>query len=61
MFNTEDCNIGVEEISFALNLLHYRNLEIRSTVKNSLKSAVARYIYDQTKRNPMILPIIEEV
>lgn len=32
-----------------------------STVKNSLKSSVARYIYDQTKRNPMILPIIEEV
>ena len=32
-----------------------------STMKSSLKSAVARYIYDQTKRNPMILPIIEEI
>ena len=32
-----------------------------ASVKSGLKSAVARYIYDQTKRNPMILPIIEEV
>ena len=32
-----------------------------AVVKSSLKSNVARYIYDQTKRNPMILPIIEEV
>lgn len=32
-----------------------------STLKSNLKSSVARYIYDQTKRNPMILPIIEEV
>lgn len=32
-----------------------------ATMKSSLKSAVARFIYDQTKRNPMILPIIEEI
>jgi ribonuclease J len=32
-----------------------------STMKSSLKTSVARYIYDQTKRNPMILPIIEEI
>ena len=30
-------------------------------MKNSIKSAVAKYIYDRTKRNPMILPIIEEI
>ncbi len=30
-------------------------------MKNNIKSSVARYIYDKTKRNPMILPIIEEV
>ena len=30
-------------------------------MKNNIKSNVARYIYDKTKRNPMILPIIEEV
>ena len=32
-----------------------------STMKSGLKNSVARYIYDRTKRNPMILPIIEEV
>ena len=30
-------------------------------MKNSIKTAVAKYIYDRTKRNPMILPIIEEI
>lgn len=32
-----------------------------SMMKNNIKSNVAKYIYDKTKRNPMILPIIEEV
>ncbi len=32
-----------------------------STLKSSMKAAVARYIYEQTKRSPMILPIIEEI
>lgn len=30
-------------------------------MKNNVKSGVARYILEKTKRNPMILPIIEEV
>ena len=54
---------GVKEAaaeSVAASLNGKRHLEW-AAVKNSLKSAVARYIYDQTKRNPMILPIIEEV
>lgn len=32
-----------------------------ATMKSALKGSVARYIYEQTKRNPMILPIIEEI
>ncbi len=32
-----------------------------STLKNSLRNDVARYIFGKTKRNPMILPIIEEI
>ncbi len=32
-----------------------------STIKNNLKNNIAHYIYDQTKRSPMILPIIMEV
>ncbi|MBP3361888.1 MAG: ribonuclease J [Clostridia bacterium] len=32
-----------------------------STLKNALKNDVAKFIFAKTKRNPMILPIIEEV
>ena len=32
-----------------------------ATMKNQIKTGVAHYIYDKTKRNPMILSIIEEV
>ena len=32
-----------------------------SMMKNNVKAGVARYIYEGTKRNPMILPIIEEI
>lgn len=30
-------------------------------MKSTIKNSVAKFIYDKTKRNPMILPIIEEV
>lgn len=43
------------EICFAKRMTDW------SSLKNQIKSSVARYIYDKTKRNPMILPIIEEV
>ena len=32
-----------------------------TTMKSSLKNSVARYIHEKTKRDPMILPIIEQV
>ena len=32
-----------------------------ATIKNSVKNNVYRYIYDTTKRSPMIMPIIMEV
>ncbi len=32
-----------------------------STMKNSVKSNISHYIYEKTKRSPMILPIIMEV
>ncbi|MBQ3462237.1 MAG: hypothetical protein IJH36_03855, partial [Clostridia bacterium] len=30
-------------------------------LKSSLRSDVSKYIYEQTKRSPMILPRIEEI
>ncbi len=40
--------------------LSRRNMDW-AMMKNNVKSSVARYIFEKTKRNPMILPIIEEV
>ncbi len=53
---------GVRHIAgeTALDCLSKKNMDW-STMKSSMKSSVARYIYDQTKRSPMILPIIEEI
>ena len=41
--------------------LHARRTMDWSTMKSSLRSDVSKYIYEQTKRSPMILPIIEEI
>lgn len=54
----DDIRNIVEE---SVNDCNSRRLSDWSTMKNTIKSNVARYIYDKTKRNPMILPIIEEV
>ncbi|MCD8180569.1 MAG: ribonuclease J [Firmicutes bacterium] len=53
---------GVKAIAAesAEECLGKRNMDW-STLKNSMRAAVAKYIYEQTKRSPMILPIIEEV
>ena len=32
-----------------------------ATMKANIRNGVAKYIYERTKRNPMILPIIEEI
>ncbi len=32
-----------------------------ATMKANIRNSVAKYIYERTKRNPMILPIIEEI
>ena len=32
-----------------------------TTLKNSMKSKVSEYLYQETKRKPMILPVIMEV
>ena len=32
-----------------------------STIKSKVKSALSSYLYNKTKRSPMILPIIIEV
>ncbi len=53
---------GIKDVAneSLLSCLDKNNVEW-AVLKSRLKSDVARYIYDATKRNPMILPIIEEI
>ena len=37
-----------------------RNVRECSHLKNNIKDDLRNYLYEQTKRNPMILPIIME-
>ncbi len=50
-------DIADESVSVCLSK---RNVDW-AMMKNTVKSGVAKYIFERTKRNPMILPIIEEV
>ncbi|MGN1116203.1 MAG: ribonuclease J, partial [Candidatus Ornithomonoglobus sp.] len=50
-------DIAEEAVSSCLSR---RNVDW-SMMKTTVKTGVARYIFERTKRNPMILPIIEEV
>ena len=50
---------GVAEES--INICMEKHVADWSTLKNNLRNSVARYIYETTKRSPMILPIIEEI
>ena len=38
-----------------------RNIKEWAYLKNNIKESLKEYLYQKTKRNPMILPIIMEV
>ena len=42
----------------ALEQCYIKNVRDMNTVKTRMRDAVSRYLYEQTRRNPMILPII---
>lgn len=50
-------NISAESVEDSLSR---RNVDW-STMKSNIRNVVAKYIYERTKRSPMILPIIEEI
>ncbi|GGH82025.1 ribonuclease J [Pullulanibacillus pueri] len=50
-------NIVTEVLSKALT----ENVSEWSSLKNGIRDALSRYLYDKTKRRPMILPIIMEI
>ncbi len=45
----------------ALENCYYSNISDIGAIKGKLRDAVSHFIYEQTKRSPMILPIIMEV
>lgn len=48
-------------VSATLNKLMKENVNEWASLKTHVKEALGRYLYEQTKRRPMILPIIMEV
>jgi ribonuclease J len=40
---------------------YYSNISDIGAIKSKLRDAVSHFVYEQTKRSPMILPIIMEV
>ncbi|MBR6939747.1 MAG: ribonuclease J [Clostridia bacterium] len=45
----------------ALDNCYYANVYDLNSIKGKVKDAVSRFVYDKTKRNPIILPVILEV
>ncbi|MBR4858599.1 MAG: ribonuclease J [Clostridia bacterium] len=45
----------------ALETCYYSNISDINAIKGKLRDAVSHFVYEQTKRSPMILPIIMEV
>ncbi len=45
----------------ALENCYYSNISDVNAIKGKLRDAVSHFVYEQTKRSPMILPIIMEV
>jgi len=58
----EDLIIHVKDVARdAVERCHGNHFKDWASMKNGLKASISRYIYEQTNRSPMILPIIMEV
>lgn len=54
-------NTAREEVKKALLLCEEKNITDWSSIKNEIREALFRYLYKETQRKPMILPILMEV
>ena len=50
-----------ELASNILDRCYYQNIKDWNTVKMKIKDGVSRFLFQRTKRSPMILPVIMEV
>ncbi len=59
---SEDLMAKIKDIATArIDACRASNITDWSTIKNSIRNSIYRYIYDTTNRSPMIMPIIMEV
>ena len=54
-------NDAKEQVKKALQLCENKNITDWSNIKTNIRDALNRYLYNKTKRKPMILPILMEV
>jgi ribonuclease J len=60
--NSEDLLKDINRIAkTTINDLHEANIQKWNVMKQNIKKSVGQYLYAQTKRKPMILPIIIEI
>ena len=45
----------------SLEVCHTRNISDWATIKSTIKNDLSQYLFKNTKRNPMILPVIMEI
>ena len=50
-----------QRVGAALKRCEEQNTKEWSVIKNNVKDALGKFLFDQTHRNPMILPIIMEI
>ena len=47
--------------SHSLEVCRARNISDWATIKSTIKNDLSQYLFKNTKRNPMILPVIMEI
>ena len=62
MKDNEDLMDAMKMIAtHSLEVCHNRNISDWATIKSTIKNDLSQFLFKNTKRNPMILPVIMEI
>jgi ribonuclease J len=50
-----------EKVQLALNKCQVNGVSEWSTIKSAVRDSLSRYLFEKTRRRPMILPVIMEI